>query len=67
MPMVTSTKDNGLMTRLKVQAPIHMLTVHTTKVNGSMTSSTATVSNLGPMVPAMRVITKMVKRKAKVD
>jgi len=59
-------KDSGSTTRPKEWVPTPMLMERTTRVSGSMTSSTVMVSNLGQMVLDTRATTKMVKKRDKV-
>ena len=65
--MATSTKVNGLTTKLKAWEPTVTPTVPTMRVSGSMISSMVTESNLGQMAPGMKETTKMERRRVKVD
>lgn len=67
MLMEISMKANGSMIRPRDKAPILMQTEHTMKESGSTTSNMDMESNHGLMVPDMKVIMKMVKKRAKVD
>ena len=67
MLMVTSTRANGWTTRLKEWAHTHTQTALTTKDSGSTISSTAKVSNPGPMALGMKANTRMERRKGKED
>ena len=56
MQMVIFMMDTGKMIRLMVSGNIPILTEHSTRANGVMTSSTAKVKKSGPMVPSTRGI-----------
>ena len=63
MPMATSMRASGSMTRPREWVHTHMLTEPITKVNGLMISSMATEWSRGRMAPVTKEIMKMVRRK----
>ena len=64
MQMAIFMMDTGKMIRLMVLDNIPILTEHSTRANGVMTSSTAKVKKSGPMVQNSREIIISVKSMA---
>lgn len=67
MPMETSTKENGKMTKPMARVPILMQMALAIKVTGEMISSTASVSRHGLTELSMRVNTLRAKRTARAN